>query len=214
MRARHLFAGLLLFCALGADLAGTAAQAQSVSIVEPSCVPAKTNGVLRASIIPDPSVGQSPRVYFRWRGQPAFYWVPMEVEPNGRYWAVLPRVEDRNQEVEYYVAVVDAAGKMVAQSEPRTVKVRADCPAELSPKEQGVAENLIVGETTPNQYRKKVIGFLCPGLKIRIDHQGIRRADEECGPCGLAWLPPTALATAGVIGVVVTEDPEPSPSRP
>ncbi|HEX5719123.1 MAG TPA: hypothetical protein VF179_23365, partial [Thermoanaerobaculia bacterium] len=80
--------------------------------------------------------------------------------------------------------------------------------------EQGVAENMIVGETTPNQYRKKVIGFQCPGLKIRIDHQGIRRSDEECGPCGLAWLPPTALATAGIIGVVITDDPEPSPSRP
>ncbi|HWM94532.1 MAG TPA: hypothetical protein VN493_27500 [Thermoanaerobaculia bacterium] len=207
MRTRALFAGLFLVCA--------AAQAQSVSVVDTSCIPRKTNGVLRASIIPDPSVGQSPRIYFRWKEQPAFYWAPMEVEPNGRYWAVLPRVEDRNHEVEYYVAVVDAAGKMLAQSEPRSVKVQSSCQANLGPKEKGVSESLIVGETTPNQYRKKVIGFQCPGLKIRVDHQGVRRPDEECGPCGLAWLPPTALATAGVIGVIVTdEDPEPSPSRP
>lgn len=209
MKAR-LFAGMLLVCIAS----NTAAQAQSVSLVDLKCIPRKTNGVVKAAIIPDPAVGQSPRVYFRWKGQPAFYWAPMEVEPNSQYWSVFPRAEDRNTEVEYYVAVVDAAGKMVAQSEPRSAKVDADCDTKLSPKEQGVAENLIVGETTPNQYRKKVIGFLCPGLKIRIDHQGIRRADEECGPCGLAWLPPTALATAGVLGVILTHDPEPSPSRP
>lgn len=209
MRAR-LFAGMLLVC----GIAGTALQAQSISLVDVKCIPRKGNGVVKAAIIPDPAVGQSPRVYFRWKGQPAFYWSPMEVEPKGQYWSVLPRAEDRNSEVEYYVGVVDAAGRMVAQSEPRTARVDGNCRSELSPKEQGVAENLIVGETTPNQYRKKVIGFLCPGLKIRIDHQGIRRSDEECGPCGLAWLPPTALATAGILGVVVRDDPEPSPSRP
>jgi hypothetical protein len=211
MRARDVFAiGIFLL----ASLAGAAAQAQSISLVDIKCVPRKTNGVVKAAIIPDPSVGQSPRIYFRWKGQPAFYWVPLEVEPKGQYWSVLPRAEDRNQEVEYYAAVVDAGGKMLAQSEPRSVKVDDDCDLKLNPKEQGVAENLIVGETTPNQYRKKVIGFLCPGLKIRIDHQGIRRADEECGPCGLAWLPPAALATAGVVGVIISKDPEPSPSRP
>ena len=205
MRAR-LFAGMLLVCA--------SVHAQSISLVDLKCIPRKTNGVVKAAIIPDPAVGQSPRVYFRWKGQPAFYWSPMEVEPKGQYWSVLPRPEDRNTEVEYYVAVVDAAGKMVSQSEPRSAKVDGNCDQKLTPKEQGVAENLIVGETTPNQYRKKVIGFQCPGLKIRIDHQGIRRADEECGPCGLAWLPPVGLATAGIVGVVITDDPEPSPSRP
>jgi hypothetical protein len=210
MKAR-LFTGMLLVCAI----ASNTAQAQSISLVDVKCIPRKSNGVVKAAIIPDPAVGQSPRVYFRWKGQPAFYWSPMEVEPKGQYWSVLPRVEDRNNEVEYYVAVVDAAGKMLSQSEPRSEKVDDNnCRAELTQKEQGIAENLIVGETTPNQYRKKVIGFECPGLKIRIDHQGIRRSDEECGPCGLAWLPPTALATAGILGVVIIEDPEPSPSRP
>ena len=205
MKAR-LFAGMLLVCAV--------AQAQSISLVDVKCVPRKSNGVVKAAIIPDPAVGQSPRVYFRWKGQPAFYWAPMEVEPRSQYWSVLPCAEDRNKEVEYYVAVVDAAGKMLSQSEPRTAPVDGSCETKLNAKEQGVAENLIVGETTPNQYRKKVIGFQCPGVKIRIDHQGIRRSDEECGPCGLAWLPPTALATAGIVGVVITDDPEPSPSRP
>lgn len=206
MKARHLFAaGLLLAC--------TAAQAQTIALVQPDCVPRKGNGVLRASIIPDPAVGQSPRLYFRWKGQPAFYWAPMEVEPGSRYWSILPRPEERNEEVEYYVAVVDAAGKVLNQSETKSVRVRQDCQVKLSEKEQGVADNLIIGETASSQYKKRVIGFLCPGVKIRIDPQGVKRADEECGPCGLAWLPP-GLATAGVIGAVVTDQPEASPSRP
>lgn len=211
MRARHLFAAGLLVCALA--VTAKAAQAQAVSIVDPECIPRKGNGVIRASVIPDPAVGQSPRLYFRWKGQPAFYWVPMEVEPNGRYWSVLPRPEDRNQEIEFYGAVVDPAGKMLSQSQVRSARVR-DCKVDLAPKEQGLADNLTIGETASSQYKKRVIGFLCPGIKIRIDPQGVKRADEECGPCGLAWLPP-GLATAGVLGVVVGDRPgEASPSRP
>jgi hypothetical protein len=163
-------------------------------------------------LIPDPAVGQSPRLYFRWKGQPAFYWEPLEVEPNGRYWTVLPRVEARNEEVELYAAVVDAGGRMLSQSDVRRVRVR-ECKVDLGPKEKGVAESLIIGETASSQYRKKVIGFECPGVKIRIDPQGVKRPDEECGPCGLAWLPP-GLATAGVLGVVIADHPEASPSRP
>ena len=209
MRAPHLFAaGLLLACTVAQT-----AHAQAVSIVDPECIPRKGNGVIKASVIPDPAVGQSPRLYFRWKGQPAFYWVPMEVEPNGRYWTVLPRPEDRNEEVELYGAVVDPAGRMLSQSQVRFAKVR-DCKVDLTPKEKGVADNLIIGETASSQYKKRVIGFLCPGIKIRIDPQGVKRADEECGPCGLAWLPP-GLATAGILGVVVGDSPgEASPSRP
>lgn len=210
MRARALSAGLILVCAVSGI-----AQAQSVSVVDPECIPRKGNGVIRASVIPDPAVGQSPRLYFRWRGgNQAFYWVPLEVEPGGKYWTILPRPEDRNHEVEFYAAVVDAAGKVVSQSETETTSVRNDCKAQLNPKEQGLAENLTIGETAENQYKKKVLGFLCPGVKIRISHQDVRRADDECGPCGLAWLPP-ALAGAGALAVALTEDdPEASPSRP
>lgn len=200
--------GLVLACA--------AAQAQSISVVEPSCIPRKGNGVVRAAIIPDPSVGQSPRLYFRWKNHTPgpFYWVPLEVEPGSQYWSVLPRPEERNNEVEFYAAVVDAAGKVLSRSETKLVKVRSDCRVPLNPREQGVAENLIVGETAPEQYRRKVLGFLCPGLKIRIDHRGVRRSDEQCGPCGLAWLPPTALTGSPLLGVIITDDPVASPSTP
>ncbi len=210
MKARHLFAA----GAAGFFLTWAAAQAQVIGLVPPECIPRKGNAVVRASVVPDPAVGQSPRLYFRWKGQPAFYWVPLEVEPGGKYWGILPRVEDRNEEVELYAAVVDASNRMVSQSDVRFSRVRDNnCPVELNAKEKGVAENLIVGETVSSQYKKKVIGFLCPGLKIRIDPQGVKRSDEECGPCGLAWLPP-GLATAGVLGIIVADHPEASPSRP
>ena len=212
MRARALFAGLILVCGVHG-----VARAQSVSVVDPECLPSKGNGVVRAAVIPDPAVGQSPRLYFRWRGgQQAFYWVPLEVEPGGKYWTILPRPEERNHEVELYAAVVDAAGKVIAQSETELAGVRSDCKVQLNPKEQGLAENLTIGETAQNQYKKKVLGFLCPGVKIRINHQDVRRADDECGPCGLAWLPP-ALAGAGALAVALTgsePEPEASPSRP
>lgn len=212
MRARNLFAAGLLIC--GIAVTAKTAHAQAVSIVDPECIPRKGNGVIHASVIPDPAVGQSPRLYFRWKGQPAFYWVSMEVEPNSQYWSVLPRPEDRNQEIELYGAVVDASGKMLSQSQVRSVRVR-DCQVDLSPKEKGLADNLTIGETASSQYKKRVIGFLCPGIKIRVDPQGVKRADEECGPCGLAWLPP-GLATAGVLGIVIGDRTprEASPSRP
>lgn len=211
MKARILFAaGLLL-----AGLAGvTAAGAQSVAIEKPGCLPPEENGVIRATGTTS-GPGQSFRLYFRWREHEDFYWVPMEAEPSGRFWAIPPKPERRNEQVEIYGAVVDPAGKILSQSMVRSVKVR-DCQARLTPKEQGLAENLTIGETAASQYKKRVIGFLCPGVKIRIDPQGVKRADEECGPCGLAWLPP-GLATAGsLLGVVVGDRTprEASPSRP
>jgi hypothetical protein len=213
MNTRDLSARLWI--AGGLLLACTAAQAQSISLLDPTCVPRKGNGVVRAEIKQDLLANQSPRLYFRWRNHAPspFYWVAMEVEPKGEYWAVLPRPEDRNNEVEYYAAVVDAAGneKFRSDGENRRVQVRNDCQTRLNERQQGVAENLIVGETRPEQFRKRVFGFLCPGLKIRIDHRGVRRSDEQCGPCGLAWMPPSALGKS-VIGTI--DDPEPSPSRP
>jgi hypothetical protein len=210
-RLRPWLAGGLL-------LASVASQAQSISILDTSCVPRKGNGVVRAEIKQDLMAGQSPRVYFRWRnhGTTEFYWVSLEAEPDGTYWAVLPRPEERNTEVEYYMSVVDAAGREKARSagENRRVPVRKDCTVRLNERQQGVAENLIVGETSAQQFRKPVFGFLCPGVRMRIDHRGVRRADEVCGPCGLAWLGPSALANRDFIGVIEAPEPEPSPSRP
>jgi hypothetical protein len=100
------------------------------------------------------------------------------------------------------------------------VKVTKDCKVQLSEKERGVAENMTVGETSPKQQGKKVLAFLCDGVVTRVNSAGVRRADEVCRACVIAWwqrkgviIP--AAATAGIVGVIVTDDdPEPSPSRP
>lgn len=211
MRARILFAAGLL-------LAGaTAARAQSVALEKPACMPMEENGVVRAAGTTS-GPGQSLRLYFRWKEHEDFYWVAMEAEPGGKFWAVPPKPERRNEHVEIYGAVVDAAGKPVARSESQMVKVTSDCRVQLSDKERGVAENLTVGETSPKQQGKKVLAFLCDGVVTRINSAGVRRADEVCRACVIAWWQRKGVlipAAVGLVGVVVTDDaPEPSPARP
>jgi hypothetical protein len=211
MNARGLFAIALLL--------GSAAHAQTVSVEKAPCIPREDNGLVRATITGE-APGQSARLYFRWRndgnGDKAFYWLPLEAEPNGRYWATPPKPEKRNARVEYYAALVDPAGKVVARSETQLSPVTGDCKVQLGPKERGVAENLTVGETSPDQQGREVLAFLCDGIVTRINHAGIRRADDVCRVCVVAWWKKGAvLPAAALVGVIVTDDdPEPSPSRP
>jgi len=215
MRARTLFAaGLLL-------LGAAAAHAQSVSIEPPSCIPQENNGLVLGTAAATP--GQSVRLYFRWKDHEDFYWVAMEPEPGGRFWATPPKPEKRNDHVEIYGALVDAAGNVIARSSPnRIVPVTRDCKVQLNQKQLGVAENLTVGETSPKQEGKKVLAFLCDGVVTRVNSDGIRRADGVCRSCVIAWwqrkgvIIPAALLGTGL----VVEPPghhhhhEPSPSRP
>jgi hypothetical protein len=200
----------------GGLMFGAAAQAATISVEQVSCLPREDNGVLRAQVSED-AAGQPGRLYFRWKDHKAFYWVPMEIEAGGRYWATPPKPEKRNEVVEYYAVLVDATGNTVARSEARTAQVTDDCPVRLNAKERGVAENLTIGETAPDQRGKEVFAFLCDGIVTRVDPQGIRRADEVCRACVVAWWNKRSvlLPTAAVVGIIVTDDdPEPSPSRP
>ncbi len=215
---RLTFSGRGLLAAFALLACAGSASAQNINLQEPKCIPEEDNGVIWASLSAD-SPGRVPRLYFRWKGQTDFYWVPMEAEPGRKFWGIPAKPEARNQEVEYYVALVDAAGRVGSRSESKLTKVTKDCDLKLTPKERGVAENMIVGETTSEQQGEKVVGFLCKGVIARINAEGIRRSDEVCGPCAVVWwqdkrvLIP-ALA-GGLVGIVVTDkDPEPSPSRP
>lgn len=208
-----------LLAALGL-LAFAAAHAQSITVEPLKCVPKEDNAVVRAAISGE-AAGQTPRLYFRWQGQTDFYWVNMEAEPGHRFWAIPPKPDRRNDEVEYYAALVDPAGKVGMRSPSQTSRVSTDCNPQLSPKERGVAENLTVGETTPEQQGARVVGFLCRGIVTRVNSQGIRRTDEICGPCALVWwdrksvLIPAFAGVGGIVGVIVTDhDPNPSPSQP
>ena len=196
--------------------AATAATAQSVMVEKPSCMPREANGLVKATLT-SAAPGLAPRLYFRWFDHEDFYWVPLEMEPGGHYWATPPKPELRNEKVEIYGALVDAAGKTVARSESQVVAVTRDCGVQLSSKERGVAETLTVGETSPKQQGKRVLGFLCDGIVTRINSAGVRRPDDVCRACVVAWWPKAVLApaVAGIVGVVVTDqEPEPSPSRP
>jgi hypothetical protein len=214
MRARDLFAAL---CGLLISLMTAAGpiRAESITTEDPGCVPAEDNAVFRARISAD-AAGRPARLYFRWRDHKAFYWVPMETEADGRYWAVPPKPEKRNEQVEFYVALLDTAGNLTARSESRMVKVKDDCKVQLTEKERGVAQNLTVGETAPDQQGKEVFAFLCDGVVTRVNSQGIRRSDDICRACVVAWWPRKSvlLPAALVTGVIITDNPEPSPSRP
>ena len=211
-----LLAALVLLSATA--LGSTAAQALSFSVEPLKCVPKEDNAVIHAALSAD-APGQTPRLYFRWQGQTDYYWVTMETEPARRLWGVIPKPERRNDLVEYYTALADADGKVIARSPSQTARVTNDCKAPLNPKERGVAENLTIGETTAEQQGAKVVGFLCKGVVTRVNSQGIRRNDEICGPCAVVWWDRRSVLipafAGGVVGVIVTDrNPEPSPSRP
>lgn len=180
MRSITLLAVGLLF------LGGAKAHAQTVSVEKPICVPSEENGIVRATALAGVT-GQSIRLYFRWESHGDFYWVAMEPETSDRFWAILPKPEKRNEQIEFYSALVDASGKVVAFSESQSVSVTSDCKAQLGPEEIGVAENLTIGETSPGQQGKKVTAFLCDGIVTRVNSQGIRRSDEICQACVISW---------------------------
>jgi hypothetical protein len=213
MRAHSLLAAAVLFAAASPVLA------QGISLGEPSCLPVERNVVVHASATGE-APGGSTRLYFRWKGHGDFYWVGMETAGGGRAWATPPKPRKQNDAVEEYAVLLDAAGREVARSETRTVPVTRDCRADLSPREHGFAENLTIGETAANQQNKDVMGFLCDGIVTRVNPAGIRRADETCRTCVVAWwqknevLVPLATV-GGVTTVTIIENrPEPSPSRP
>jgi hypothetical protein len=208
MKRSLLLVGVVLL------LGATAARAQSVTVEELSCVPVGDNIVVHGTASGEPA-GGSVRLYFRWEGHGEFFWSEMEPAAAGSYWGVLPKPERRTDQVEYYAAVFDAAGQEVKRSSTRVVNVKSDCKVKLAPREEGVAENLTVGETAAQQQGKSVLGFLCDGIVTRVNWQGIRRADDVCRACVVAWWQRKAvlIPPAGLVGILVV-DGEPSPSRP
>ena len=201
-------AGLLL-------TAAATAHAQSIALEKTSCIPKEDNGVVRANTSGAVSA-QTPRLYFRWKDHEDFYWVEMEAEPGGRFWATPPKPEERNEQVEVYAALVDAIGKVVTRSESQLVKVTKGCDVRLTEKERGVAENLTVGETSPKQEGKKVMAFLCDGVVTRVNSAGIRRSDGVCRACVIAWWQRAAAVAPSFALITPPFHPpeEPSPARP
>ena len=91
----------------------------------------------------------------------------------------LESIRDLNEPAEYYVAVIDSYGKVVAKSSMHAVPVRRDCTVRLNAVEVGESRNLTVGETRPWQQGEPVFHWLCEGVVTRIDDAGdpARRRD-------------------------------------
>jgi hypothetical protein len=208
----------LLVFLLGALPLG--AQAPAIVVDQLDCLPRSDNGVIHATISPEVG-GADPRAYFQWEEDQDYYYVPMHATGGGLYWAVPPKPDEKNQAVDYYVALVDPQGQVVARSQTLMAQVRDDCFVELTEQQRGAAENLTVGETTFEQAGELVEGFLCDGLVTRIDPLGILRGDERCRACVIAWwdkagilIPAAAGAVAGGILLSRNDPSEASPVTP
>lgn len=125
----------------------------------------------------------------------------------------------QNEPAEYFVAVHDADGKRLAQSDTRVAEVKEQCDVVLTPAQVGEAENLTIGETATWQKGEEIFHWQCDGIVSRRDPFGILRGDEICRACVIAWwqnpkvLIPASIATLGVTGIIISDD-DPPPASP
>jgi hypothetical protein len=218
MRARPILTTSTVAAMLAT--AGLAAQAAPTIKVDPiACMRTGDNQVVHAATVGEPG-GGSGRLYFRWMDHGDQYWVPLENDGPGHYWATPPKPESRTNMVEYYGVLLNDAGAEVARSPVLTAKVTGDCRVQLNARQQGSAANLVIGETSPKQAHNKVMGFLCDGIVTRVNPENVKRGDETCRTCVVAWwarpdiLVPLVGAVAGGATTIIVDHPESSPSRP
>lgn len=126
-----------------------------------------------------------------------------------------------NEPAEYFVAVVDSQGRFIERTPVDVTEVLQpdNCDPVFTPQQAGEKENLTVGESGEWQRGKEVFHWLCKGVVTRVDPFFIKRPDEVCRACVVAWwqkkeilLPLVAVPPA----IVITQfDPDPvSPSAP
>lgn len=124
-----------------------------------------------------------------------------------------------NEPSEYFATVNDFQGRRLARSHTKVVEVKEECRTDLTPQERGEAENLTVGETAYWQRGEEVFHWLCDGIVSRVDPNNVKRPDEYCRACIIAWWKrPTLmapLAATGIVGIITSAPPPPaSPSTP
>jgi hypothetical protein len=115
--------------------------------------------------------------------------------------------KQETEPTEYFVAVYDSQGDRTAVSNMFVVPVTKDCEVQLTPQQEGLAQNLIVGETAVWQQDESVFHWECTGVVSRYDPYRILRADNSCRACIVAWWWPVS-ATAGALGIItgINED--------
>ena len=136
-----LSAAAVATLALAAGAGGPlAAQGPTIAVEQLSCMRTADNQVVHAATAGEPG-GSSARLYFRWLDPHGDkYWVELEHDGPGKYWATPPKPESHTTQVEYYGVLVDAAGAEVVRSAVRTAKVTSDCKVQLTPQQYGAAQ--------------------------------------------------------------------------
>lgn len=196
---------------------------QTVTPSWPPCIPSGGNAVVEARLQPDTG-WSSVRTYFRKLGTSDFYFLEMRSAGNGLYWCVLPKPEATTKAVELYIAAKDDQGKEV-RSDATKVDVTTPCQVTLTPEQASLARSLVVGETSPNQQGREVVGFSCDGIISRLTAAGKLVADEFCRKAGAEKVAAEKrkkvlvplLVAGGIGGIVVLREEErreASPSRP
>lgn len=144
-------------------------------------------------------------------------WLAEMDDPTFQRW--LEQLE--NEPTEYFTAVHDWQGKRLAKSPTRVAEVRKNCRAELTPEQQGEADNMTIGETAYWQKDEGVFHWMCEGVVSRVDPTNVIRGDNVCRACVVAWwkkpgllIPAAAIATGGVAGVVIIDRDDPPPASP
>lgn len=218
--------------ALFTGAVAAAAEPPKITPVLPTCLAQSGNGVVSALITPL-NGWTSVRLYFREKGEQDYYYLEMRAESGGHYWAVLPKSLCKTKEVEIYLAAKDAGGKITSTPVAK-LDVKSDCQVTLTPEQYKYAQNLVVGETTPAQKGKRILGFCCEGVVSRIDSTGALLNDEFCvqelmthpkmcydcgggGGGGFGVILPAAAigaAAGGIVGVATNKPKECSVARP
>ena len=128
-----------------------------------------------------PTAGATAKVYFKAAGQQDEYYVEMRrVAPNDDTMvAFVPEPARSTPSFTYRVVAMDVNGVQVA-TPLSTATVTPSCPAvSLTSDQQRMANNLIVGLTTPLQSAVPT-GFLCRNIVSYIDTNGDLRPNQEC----------------------------------
>lgn len=127
-----------------------------------------------------------------------------------------------NEPVEYYAAVYDSSGVLVAASETAVAPVVAarDCPVDFNQQQAGTANNLTIGESAAWQQGRKIFHWLCDGVVTRVDYRDVPRADEVCRACVVGffaredYLLPAIAGIGGITTIIIESPPNPSPTSP
>lgn len=187
----------------------------TMSHTAPSCIAASGMTKLTAQ------AGNAATVRIYFSSVPATcgeHYIDMRPNEAGEFWAVLPTPSSSTTSVTYRIEARDANGA-VASTEPVTVPVTGGCGATaLSPAEQQIASNNVVGMTRDEQ-QNKLCGFQCANVASLISVAG-QLVPYDCN----AWSPMRKIGTGvgflgagAVIGTLLSDDDEPeqvSPARP